>query len=145
MNCLYNHSKVRYEELGALFRTAGLIRIVFISLIINWVLGPLIMAGLAWATLPDLPGYRTGIMLVGVARCIAMVLIWNQLAGGDAEWCAVLVAINSILQILLYSPFAYFFAVIIGKGSGELNINMWLGELDYSYAWRLGVGADQKF
>ncbi|KAJ3041609.1 hypothetical protein HK097_002223, partial [Rhizophlyctis rosea] len=118
-------SKVRYEHLPTLFRTRKFYRIIFLSLILNWIIAPLIMSALAWATLPDLPEYRTGIMLVGVARCIAMVLIWNHLAGGDAEWCAVLVAMNSILQVLLYSPFAYFYAVIVGKGD-KVNVDMWL-------------------
>ncbi|KAJ3144237.1 hypothetical protein HDU89_008636 [Geranomyces variabilis] len=117
--------KVRYEQLGSLFRSKQAGRNIVFSLIANWIVAPLLMAALAWAALPDLPSYRVGILLVGVARCIAMVLIWNDLAGGDPEWCAVLVAVNSILQVLLFSPLAYFYAVVIGKGTG-LNINMWL-------------------
>ncbi|KAJ3278405.1 hypothetical protein HK104_002365 [Borealophlyctis nickersoniae] len=117
--------KVRYERLADIFRTPGVVRNILVSLAVNWVAAPLIMTALAWATLPDLPGFRSGVMLVGVARCIAMVLIWNQLADGDVEWCAVLVALNSVLQVLLYSPFAYFYAVIIGKGPA-INVNMWL-------------------
>ncbi|KAJ3035645.1 hypothetical protein HDV00_003585 [Rhizophlyctis rosea] len=117
--------KVKYEELPALFRTRKFYKILFISLLLNWVFAPLLMSALAWATLPDLPGYRSGIMLVGVARCVAMVLIWNHLAGGDAEWCAVLVAFNSILQVILYSPYAYFFSVIVGKGE-SVHVDMWL-------------------
>jgi len=86
-----------------------------ISLILNWLIGPLIMLGLAWATLPDLPTYRTGVILVGLARCIAMVMVWNQLAGGDGEYCAILVVVNSALQIVLYSPYAVLFVNVIGN------------------------------
>lgn len=71
------------------------------------------MLGLAWATLPDLPTYRTGVIMVGLARCIAMVMIWNQLANGDIDYCAVLVIINSLLQIVLYSPMSLFFINVI--------------------------------
>jgi ACR3 family arsenite transporter len=83
------------------------------------------MTALAWATLPDLPNHRTGVILVGVARCIAMVLIWSNLAGGDMEWCAVLVAVNSIVQLLLFSPVAYFLCVIVGKGENVM-VDFWL-------------------
>ena len=72
------------------------------------------MVGLAWATLPDLPTYRTGVILVGLARCIAMVVIWNHLAKGNSEYCAILVVINSVLQIILYSPYALLFINTIG-------------------------------
>jgi ACR3 family arsenite transporter len=85
---------------------------IALSLIANWVIGPLLMLGLAWATLPDLPGYRNGVILVGIARCIAMVLIWNQLARGHPEYCAVLVAINSIMQIVMYSPLALLYVKV---------------------------------
>jgi hypothetical protein len=84
---------------------------------LNWIVGPLIMLGLAWATLPDLPTYRTGVIMVGIARCIAMVLVWNQLAKGDGNYCAILVVVNSILQIILYSPYALLFINVIGGGS----------------------------
>ena len=87
-----------------------------LSMFMNWVIGPLMMLGLAWATLPDLPTYRTGVILVGLARCIAMVMIWNQLARGDMNYCAILVVINSIMQIILYSPYALLFINVIGGG-----------------------------
>jgi Sodium Bile acid symporter family len=76
---------------------------ILISCFLNWIVGPLLMTGLAWATLPDLPGYRTGIIIIGLARCIAMVLIWNQLAGGSAELCAFLVCRLGNLRACMYS------------------------------------------
>ena len=87
------------------------------------------MLGIAWATLPDLDHYRNGVIMVGLARCIAMVLIWNQLARGDPEYCAILVAINSVLQIILYAPLALLFLVVISRqytGEGEsFSLNYW--------------------
>jgi len=80
--------KVKYEALSQTLLSRRLWIHMGISMILNWVIGPLIMLGLAWATLPDLPSYRTGVILVGLARCIAMVMVWNQLAGGDEEYCA---------------------------------------------------------
>ncbi|KAJ3341580.1 hypothetical protein HDU93_004482 [Gonapodya sp. JEL0774] len=118
--------RVRYEMLPEIFRRRDMLRNIGVSLLINWIVAPLLMTGLAWATLPDLPDYRNGIILVGVARCIAMVLIWNQLAGGDAEYCAILVAINSVLQMLLFSPVAYFLVVIVGHSDSSVNVGLWL-------------------
>ncbi|KAF8200163.1 sodium bile acid symporter family-domain-containing protein [Pholiota molesta] len=114
-------TKVQYEALPSVFRTSKLWKHLFISLVLNWIVGPFVMLGLAWATLPDLPGYRTGVIMVGVARCIAMVVIWNDLARGDAEYCAILVVVNAILQIALFSPYSVFFINIISgqNGGGE--------------------------
>ncbi len=83
------------------------------------------MTALAWATLPDLPHHRTGIILVGVARCIAMVLVWTNLAGGDMEWCAILVAINALVQLVLFSPVAYALSSIGGQNGG-VTVDLWL-------------------
>ncbi|KAF9969357.1 hypothetical protein BGZ73_008327 [Actinomortierella ambigua] len=117
--------RIHYEDLGELFRGRFMKRQLVFSLVVNWVLAPLLMVALAWATLPDLPDYRSGVILVGVARCIAMVLIWNRLAEGHEEFCAVVVAVNSILQCLLYGPLAYFYVVIVGQGT-TFHINMWI-------------------
>lgn len=115
--------KVKYEILGGMLQKGQLTRTLIVSLIFNWLLGPALMTALAWATLPDLPHYRTGVILIGVARCIAMVLIWNDLARGDAELCAVLVAVNSTLQIVLYLPLALFYVKVLGGGS--VNVGVW--------------------
>jgi ACR3 family arsenite transporter len=119
-------AKVKYEELGKI-RQAG--EQFTVSLLLNWIIGPAIMFGLAWLFLPDLPGYRTGLIIVGLARCIAMVLIWNMLAGGDNEYCAVLVALNSLFQIVMYSPLAYFYLRIVpgwfGVETTMVEISMW--------------------
>ena len=99
-------AKVKYEDLGKL---KGQKKMFGVSLGLNWLIGPMLMFALAWIFLPDLPDYRVGLILVGLARCIAMVLIWNMLAGGCSESCAALVAINSIMQIFLYSFEAWFY------------------------------------
>ncbi|KAG0002411.1 hypothetical protein BGZ79_003046 [Entomortierella chlamydospora] len=117
--------RIKYEELGPLLKGRFMKNQILFSLVINWIVAPLLMVALAWMTLPDLPDYRSGVILVGVARCIAMVLIWNQLAGGNQEFCAVTVAINSLLQILLYGPLAFFYVVIVGKGTA-FHIDMWV-------------------
>lgn len=115
--------KVKYEILGGMLKKGMLNKTLTVSLLLNWVLGPALMTALAWATLPDLAHYRTGVILIGIARCIAMVLIWNDLAKGDAELCAVLVAVNSTLQIVLYLPLALFYVKVLGGGT--VNVGVW--------------------
>ena len=131
--------KVKYEAFNSIYRMKGTAYQIVFSLIANWIIGPFLMLGCAWACLPDLALYRNGVIMVGLARCIAMVLIWNDLARGDPEYCAILVAINSFLQILLYAPMAYFFLVVISNqytGQGEFNLQF----LDVFYSVLIFLG-----
>ncbi|MFE0443366.1 ACR3 family arsenite efflux transporter [Streptomyces fungicidicus] len=120
-------AKVRYDRLDAV---TGDKKLMISSLVINWVLGPAVMFALAWIFLPDLPEYRTGLIIVGLARCIAMVIIWNDLACGDREAAAVLVALNSVFQVLAFGLLGWFYLDLLpgrlGLGDGEhLDISMW--------------------
>ncbi|MHA1578829.1 MAG: ACR3 family arsenite efflux transporter [Candidatus Freyarchaeota archaeon] len=122
-------ARVKYEELS---RLLGAKKAFGVSLVQNWIIGPAIMFVLAWIFLPDLPEYRMGIIIVGLARCIAMVLVWNQLANGDSELCAVLVALNSVFQMFMYSILAYLFITLIP--SWLTGIPTWFAES----RWLLG-------
>jgi arsenical-resistance protein len=119
-------AKVRYDRVGAVARDR---RLIVPSLLLNWVIGPALMFALAWLFLPDLPAYRTGLIIVGLARCIAMVLIWNDLAGGDREAAAVLVALNSLFQIVAYSLLGYFYLELLpswlGLDTAALHVSLW--------------------
>ncbi|GAA4702397.1 ACR3 family arsenite efflux transporter [Pseudonocardia yuanmonensis] len=119
-------AKVRYDRLDTV---TGDRRLLTTSLILNWVLGPALMFALAWLLLPDLPEYRTGLIIVGLARCIAMVIIWNDLACGDREAGAVLVAINSIFQVVAFAGLGWFYLSVLpgwlGLPQADLNISAW--------------------
>lgn len=119
-------ARVKYEKLPQL---AGNRKMLATSLVLNWLLGPALMFVLAWALLPDKPEYRTGLILVGLARCIAMVLIWNLLASGNNEYATVLVALNSVFQIVMYSVLGYFYLTVVpgwlGADTTALHISMW--------------------
>lgn len=103
-------AKVRYHQLD---RVTGDRRMLIASLVLNWLIGPALMFALAWLTLPDLPAYRTGLIIVGLARCIAMVLVWNDLSCGDREAAAVLVAINSVFQIVAFGVLGWFYLQVL--------------------------------
>ncbi|THW66528.1 arsenical-resistance protein ACR3 [Aureobasidium pullulans] len=113
--------KVKYETLHLAFKTKKLWTQIGFSIVMNWIVAPFLMLALSWAFLPDKSGLREGLILVGLARCIAMVLIWTGLAGGDNEYCAILVAVNSILQIVLYAPLAIFFINIISHSQSGIT------------------------
>jgi ACR3 family arsenite transporter len=118
-------AKVRYRGLDQAIDR----RSMTLSLVLNWVVGPALMFTLAWMFLSDLPEYRTGLIIVGLARCIAMVLIWNDLACGDRELAAVLVAINSLFQIVMFSVLGWFYLEVLpgwlGLGTEQLDVSMW--------------------
>jgi ACR3 family arsenite transporter len=131
-------AKVRYREIG---RITADRRMMTASLVLNWVVGPALMFALAWLLLPDQPAYRTGVILVGLARCIAMVLIWNDLACGDREMAAVLVALNAVFQVVAYAALGFFYLQVLpgwlGLQTTSLQVSVW--EIAATVAVFLGI------
>jgi ACR3 family arsenite transporter len=131
-------AKVRYTRVGAVTRDW---RVLLTALVLNWVIGPALMFALAWLMLPDEPAFRTGLIMVGLARCIAMVLVWNQLARGDNEYAAVLVALNALFQVSVYAVLAFFYLNVLPGwlGLAQQSVSVSIATVAMMVAIFLGV------